>query len=168
MAATACFRSAVISACGKYRYYLCRNIAGGGGRAATFIMLNPSTADAECDDPTIRKCVGFARTWGCGLLHVVNLFGFRATQPTELRTVRNPVGSRNREFVQRAVGMTDGPVVCAWGIHGGYLAQDEIVLGWIDGLCDPVCFGVTAKGHPRHPLYVSYTAELRPLVINAV
>src|SRR5262249_44998661 len=93
MAAVACFRSAVISACGRYRYYLCRKLAGGGGRVATFIMLNPSTADAERDDSTIRKCVGFGRRWGCGQLHVVNLFGLRATQPTELRTVGNPVGA---------------------------------------------------------------------------
>ena len=75
-------RNAVISACGRYRYLLTRRV-GPGTRAVTFIMLNPSTADATRDDPTIRRCIGFARSWGIGGVDVVNLFAFRATEPRD-------------------------------------------------------------------------------------
>jgi hypothetical protein len=161
MRLTVSSRSAVISACGKYRYHLCRTIEDGGGRVAAFIMLNPSTADAEDDDPTIRKCFGFARMWGCGELQVVNLFAYRATKPTELGSVLDPVGPSNREYVRRTLEMANGPVICGWGAFGGYMRQDENVLSLIDGLCVPMCFGVTKEGHPRHPLYVPYDTELR-------
>ncbi len=155
-------RSAVLSDCGKYRYHLYRRL-GEGRRAATFIMLNPSTADHEVDDPTIRKVMGFVRRWGCDELHMVNLFAFRATRPANLRAATDPVGPGNREWLRRAVERAcDGLVVCAWGTHGSYLGQDEAVLGWIGGLCQPMCLSLTRGGHPRHPLYVPYTAELRP------
>ncbi len=154
-------RSAVVSDCGKYRYHLHRQL-GEGRRAATFIMLNPSTADHEVDDPTIRKVMGFARRWGCDELHVVNLFALRASKPTDLREATDPVGPENREWLRRAVELAcDGPVVCAWGTHGAYMGQDEAVLGSICGLCQPICLGLTRDGHPRHPLYVPYSAELR-------
>jgi hypothetical protein len=153
-------RSAVFSDCGRYRYYLSRTI-GGGGSVATFIMLNPSTADHRVDDPTIRKATGFALRWGCGELHVVNLFAFRATRPAELRKAADPVGADNRAWVRRAVGLaSDGLVVCGWGIHGKFAGQDEVVLGWIADLCRPMCLGLTRGGHPRHPLYRPYAAEL--------
>jgi hypothetical protein len=153
-------RSAVVSGCGKYRYYLHRRL-GEGRRAATFIMLNPSTADHEVDDPTIRKVMGFASRWGCDELHVVNLFAFRATRPADLRAATDPVGSENREWLRRGVELAcDGRVICAWGTHGAYLGQDEAVLGWIRGICRPTCLGLTRDGRPRHPLYVPYSAEL--------
>jgi hypothetical protein len=153
-------RSAVVSDCGKYRYHLHRKL-GEGRRAATFIMLNPSTADHEVDDPTIRKVMGFVRRWGCDELHVANLFAFRATKPAELREATNPVGPENREWQRRAVELAcDGQVVCAWGTHGAYRGQDQNVLAWIGGLCELMCLGLTRDGHPRHPLYVPYSAEL--------
>jgi hypothetical protein len=152
----------VISACGKYRYHLSRTIGDGGGRHATFIMLNPSTADAEIDDPTIRKCVGFATRWDCRDLQVVNLFAYRTTRPAELGSAPDPVGPINQEYIRRTVAMANGPIICAWGAHGGYLRQNETVLSWIGGLCVPMCLGVTKQGHPRHPLYVPYGTELRP------
>jgi hypothetical protein len=155
-------RSAVISTDGLYRYHLSRKV-GDGALAATFIMLNPSTADAEVDDPTVRKVTEFARRWGCGELHVVNLFAFRATNPAALRDAADPVGPENREWVRRAVEQaSDALIVCAWGTHGASLGQDEILLSWIAGLCRPVCLGLTRDGHPRHPLYVPYTAILLP------
>jgi hypothetical protein len=153
-------KSAVISACGKYRYHLFRKV-GDGGPVATFIMLNPSTADDQLDDPTIRKVMGFARRWGCGDLHVVNLFAFRATRPAELGKTLDPVGPENQEWVRRSVEFaSDGMVVCAWGAWGGYMRQDEAVLGWIADLCPPMCLGVTRDGHPRHPLYLPFSSEL--------
>ncbi len=150
-------RSAVISRCGKYRYHLHRGL--GCGPVVTFIMLNPSTADAEVDDPTIRRCAGFARRWGCGALHVVNLFALRTAKPTGLAKVLDPVGLENLGWIEHAVGLSDR-VVCAWGASGAYMCQDQRVLGWIDGACQPRCLGVTKDGHPRHPLYVPYSAKL--------
>jgi hypothetical protein len=161
-------RSAVISEDGRYRYHLRPIIPGGGRLVATFIMLNPSTADHEVDDPTIRKCIGFCRRWGCGELHVVNLFAVRATDPADMRKASDPVGPENIDWVRRAVNRTaypSGPadrdiVVCAWGTHGSYMDQDLTVLGWIEGVCKPMALGITRDGHPRHPLYVPYRADL--------
>jgi hypothetical protein len=159
-------RTAVISSCGKYRYHLCRRIGNGYGPVATFIMLNPSTADALVDDPTVRKCVGFSKLWGCGELQVLNLFAYRAPTPAELVSALGPVGPKNSEYIRRTVAMTNGPVICAWGAFGGHLRQDEAVLGLIDGLCVPMCLGVTKQGRPRHPLYVPYGTELRPIATS--
>lgn len=138
---------------------------------ATFIMLNPSTADATVDDPTIRKCLGFCRRWGCGSLQVVNLFGIRATSPRDMMSAADPVGPRNRRAVARALrrhrcaaDIDPGPVVCAWGAHGGFLGQDREMIArlrqheWVE----PMCLGVTRAGHPRHPLYVRLDTPLVP------
>ena len=117
--------NAVISACGRYRYLLTRQV-GPGPRTATFIMLNPSTADATNDDPTIRRCIGFARQWGCGRLAVLNLFAFRATEPADLKRAEEPVGPENRAWFERTLlGTPDGPVVCGWGVHGEHMGQDR-------------------------------------------
>jgi hypothetical protein len=161
-------RTAVISRDGKYRYHLYREVAGDGGPIATFIMLNPSTADHLTDDPTIRKCLGFCRRWGCGELHVVNLFAVRATNPADIRKAVDPVGPDNLDWIERSVAMAmnacnlalRGPVVCAWGTHGSYRDQDLTVLGRIEKICKPRTLGLTRDGHPKHPLYVPYGAEL--------
>jgi hypothetical protein len=159
--------SAVISRYGKYRYHLYRKIDGGRGPVATFIMLNPSTADHEVDDPTIRRCLAFCRRWGCADLHVANLFAFRATNPAELRRTYDPVGPENRTYVRQLVEkameqLIPGPVVCAWGEHGAFMDQDKTVLDWIADLCEPMCLGLTRNGQPRHPLYLPYSARLIP------
>jgi len=133
-------------------------------------MLNPSAADDKVDDPTIRKCLGFCRQWECGTLHVVNLFAVRATEPSDMRKADDPVGPHNTDFVRYAVKMAviqvdsfpGGPVVCAWGTHGSFKNQDKTVLGLIESLCKPQALGLTRDGHPRHPLYVPYKAELVP------
>jgi hypothetical protein len=157
-------RSVVVSNCGKYRYHLYRKL-GEGRRSATFIMLNPSTADHKFDDPTIRKVMGFVRRWGCDELHVVNLFAFHATKPADLRAATDPVGPENRAWLRRVVELArDGLVVCAWGVHGASMGQDRAVLRWIRGLCQPMCLGLTRDGHPRHPLHVPYSAE--PIAFN--
>jgi hypothetical protein len=94
--------SAVVSPCGTYRYLLTRQL-GAGTRLGTFIMLSPSTADAERDDATIRKCVGFARRLGCAGLQIVNLFALRAADPAALRLADDPVGSENAVWIGRAI-----------------------------------------------------------------
>ncbi len=168
-------RSAVISPDGNYRYHLCRKLSD-DPRVATFIMLNPSTADAQFDDPTIRKCLGFSRRWSCGELQVVNLFALRTKSPASLRRAPDPVGPENLDWLQhavnRAVNQTNparrGPVICAWGAYCHQMGQAETVFGLIQEICEPVCLGVTRDGHPRHPLYVPYSAELVALQVPRV
>lgn len=139
-------RSAVISPCGQYRYRLDRR--WGDGPTLGFIMLNPSTADAEIDDATIRRCMGFARREGCGGIQVVNLFAYRATDPAHLLTVADPIGPENDLYVRSL----KGPVVAAWGAHPmarkGFFGRHLL------------CLGKTKDGYPRHPLYVHRDAPL--------
>jgi hypothetical protein len=147
-------RSAVLSDCKTYRYALWRQF-GESERCAAFIMLNPSTADAETDDPTIRRCVDFAASWGCGRLLVLNLFAVRATSPKDMKAHTAPVGPENKSWFERLLPKHDGPVICAWGGHGGHRSQNQIVLGWLKDLkIEPVSLGMTRDGQPRHPLFL--------------
>lgn len=161
-------KSAVISNCGKYRYVLTRTWGNGIRNKAVFIMLNPSTADAEKDDPTIRRCIGMAKSMNCVGIKVVNLFAVRATSPVDMKKASDPVGEKNHEYVERALFAIDadprllkGPIICAWGVHGGYMDQDETMMGWIDWR-NPYCLGRTKAGFPRHPLYVRNDFILMP------
>jgi hypothetical protein len=130
---------------------------------ATFIMLNPSTADAEVDDPTIRKCVGFTRLLDCGTLRVVNLFAFRARRPGDLKKALDPVGPENAEYVRQAIEGAEGPVVCAWGAQGAYRDQDLTLLRWLkEAGVVPLTYAITKGSHPQHPLYLPYASELTP------
>jgi hypothetical protein len=138
---------------GVYRYLLWREWDPGVPRLA-FVMLNPSTADATSDDPTIRRCIGLARIWGYGALEVVNLFAYRATHPRELRKANHPVGSENDQYILDAARRVD-KVVLAWGNHGAWRDRDKAVLGLLSGIENLCCLAVTQAGQPHHPLYVS-------------
>lgn len=89
--------AAGLSPCGLYRFWLTRCWAP-AKPCALFIMLNPSTADHEQDDATIRKCIGFARRWGMGSIRVANLFAYRATKPDDLKRADNPIGGLSTEI----------------------------------------------------------------------
>ena len=104
---------AVISDCERYRYRLTRR--WDDGPTCTFIMLNPSTADARKDDPTIRRCIGFARREGCAALLVINCFAFRATKPADLFAAEDPIGPENDRHIMAASLDADGQVIAAWG-----------------------------------------------------
>jgi hypothetical protein len=137
---------------GNYRYSLRREWDTDAGQA-TFVMLNPSTADAECDDPTIRRCINFSKSWGYGSLEVVNLFAYRATTPYNLFQSANPVGAKNDQHLQEAVKRA-ALIVIAWGVHGSFLGRDQAVLNLISGKHSLYCLGHTKAGHPRHPLFL--------------
>jgi len=149
--------SAVISDCGQYRYQLGRR--WGDGPSCVFIMLNPSTADAEKDDPTIRRCIGFAKREGCGGLIVVNLFAFRATQPEVLLSAADPIGPENDAYIADALSKESGPIIAAWGAWGDG-RRGRIVAARFPGRLQAL--GATKDGRPRHPLYVRGDAPLRP------
>ena len=162
---------ALISDCGEYRYRLWRHWGDGCMGVAVFLMLNPSTADGHIDDPTIRKCCGFARRWGLHGIRVVNLFAWRSTDPRGLLGRVNAAGPENDEHVRAVVCRDvyhDTPadrVVCAWGspknaelrqLVGARVNQVMRLVGdrelW--------CLGRSKDGHPRHPLMLSYTTPL--------
>jgi hypothetical protein len=141
---------------GPYRYALGRTWAP--GPRVCWVMLNPSTADATHDDPTIRRCIGLSRAWGYGALVVVNLFALRATDPSDLYRAKDPTGLLNDEVILREAKAA-ARVVAAWGAHGGYLSRGAQVrdLLLLHGLSID-CLGLTNAGHPRHPLYLPSTA----------
>lgn len=163
-------KTATLSECGTYRYDLTRS--WGDGPWVTFVMLNPSTADAETDDPTIRRCMGFARSWGYDGIHVVNLFGFRAADPKALRAAADPLGPENNHYVKAAIERSD-LVVVGWGAWYGTHAIDlpaRINLSWFTERAGvPLrCLGKTKAGAPRHPLYVRADQPLEPWPSEAV
>lgn len=158
-------KDALISPCGLYRYWLTR-VWNPGARKLPIIMLNPSTADAAIDDPTIGRCMSFARREGFGGIRVVNLFSFRATSPDDMKAADDPIGpdgSAHIEDVLRVSVAAGIPVLCAWGAHGGYGNRDKAVLLSAEGWgADMVCLGTTKEGHPRHPLYVRGDQPFEP------
>ena len=156
--------SALISDCGKYRYILTRNVTPTLSAAlpatVCFIMLNPSTADADHDDPTIRRCMGFAAYWGFSRLTVVNLFAYRATDPKELNRAENPIGDDNMFHVLREAQAAE-MVVCAWGALTPSATPQAfgVLRGLTARLVTPYCLGKTRNAYPRHPLYVPKTQK---------
>jgi hypothetical protein len=147
---------AAFSPDGRYRYRLWRRWDR-SRPAIAFCMLYPSTADARRDDPTIRRCIGFARLWGYGGIEVVNIFALRATDPRALRWARDPVGPRNDAFMLRAAARS--PVVIAWGVHGALLDRGARALRLLGPRTRLLALGRTRSGAPRHPLYLRREAE---------
>jgi hypothetical protein len=149
--------SATISACGQYRHTLTRG--WGPDPRAVWIMLNPSTADASHDDPTIRRCKAFSRSWGCGALTVVNLYGWRATDPAELKTLSSAdaIGPENDATILTAAttAQAEGwPLVAAWGANADRRRVVEVLAMVTRTGAQLQCLGTTKGGQPRHPLFV--------------
>lgn len=152
-----------ISDCGLYRYWLKRRWDKADPMVC-WICLNPSTADAEQDDPTIRRVVDFSKRWGYGGIYVVNLFALRSTDPAGLQEVDDPVGPRNDVAILDCATRSQ-TVVCAWGAcelvtaRGAVTARGMSVAAVLLGK-SLHCLGLTKHGHPRHPLYVAGNTEL--------
>lgn len=156
------------SACGLYRYLLWRRWSNGPMMMG--LMLNPSTADAMDDDPTVHRCRKRAEKLGYGGLIVCNIFALRSTDPAQLysRGVE-PVGEENNDAILFGASAADR-ILCAWGNHGGHLGRAEAVLGLLEAEGHAgklVSLGVTkVGGHPRHPLYVAYADDMIPFEIR--
>ena len=153
---------AVLSPCGTYRYSLRR---WWGATLDTFVVigLNPSTADARDDDPTIRRCVDFASAAGCGGLVMLNAYAFRATDPRDLMLHNYPVGPDNDSFIAATVAHIHvAAVVCAWSDAVPRAREDEVIAILRDFDHVPLVFGLTKGGAPRHPLYLPRSARPRP------
>ena len=167
---------AVISDCGQYRYSLNRSGWMGGTGNVLFVMLNPSTADASEDDPTIRRCIRFARDWGFASLSVGNLYAYRATKPDDLGLLGQlAVGERARgnhygpiyrnvnDNWLRSMALQANQIVVAWGANEGPVPAraaraTEILTTHFGPFLKAL--GLTKAGHPRHPLYVRADADL--------
>lgn len=143
----------------RYRYYLERR--WDPAPVCCFVMLNPSTADELQDDPTVRRCLGFARAWGHGALAVVNLFALVSTNPLVLQHEPDPIGPENDRWILRAVTQSSR-VVLAWGANGALLGRGAQVRELLRDHPDVYTLGTTASGQPRHPLYIPATAQLVP------
>lgn len=156
-------KSADISGCGTYRYRLGRR--WGPGTSVLWIMLNPSTADALGDDPTIRRCIGFTKAWGHDAIEVVNLYALRATDPQSLLRHRDPFGPRNWHTLQGAIGARHALIMAAWGAKAArHPAATHIHVPMMAGRIGAHlhCLATTKDGHPRHPLYVKGDTEPIP------
>lgn len=155
---------ALLSPDGRYRYWLTRK--WGEGLRICWVMLNPSTADANIDDPTIRRCIGFSKAWGYGSLIVVNLWAARATDPKALLTMGDPVGPDNAEAIDLAINGS-AQVILAWGSFADRMAAKGRRQPHPDASARqapvPVhCLGRTKSGQPKHPLYVRGDQPLVP------
>jgi hypothetical protein len=126
---------------------------------ATFVMLNPSTADHLKNDPTITRCINLARFWGFGGINVVNLFAYRTSSPAHLREIANPVGKENDRHIE-SNAFNAAKVILGWGNHGSWLARNEEVLELLSDF-DLWCIGSNKSGHPKHPLYSATNAVLQ-------
>ena len=117
-----------------------------------FIGLNPSTADENVDDPTIRRIIGFASGFGYGGVYMTNLFAYRATKPDDMIACDRPIGEDNDDWLKHYAEMCP-TIFCAWGAHGGHISRDRQVVDILptDKLW---CLGKTKHGQPRHPLYL--------------
>lgn len=154
--------SAVMSADQKYRYLLTREVQLGNG-ALCFVMLNPSTADETLDDPTIRRCIGYAKTMGYARLHVVNLFAFRSTDPKALTILSRAqaIGPETDQYIFSACQQSR-LVICAWGNHGTLFDRAKEVTKLIGSVSTPFSLKINAKsGQPAHPLYLK--GDLQPV-----
>jgi hypothetical protein len=158
-------RTATFDETGQYRYQLTRCWQAHGPKVA-FIMLNPSRADAQQDDPTLSACIQFAQRWEYASLSVVNLFGYCTAQPAVLKTVADPVGPENDGYLLSAVKEAER-VVLAWGNGGELAGRDRTILALLHPYQTKLSYlQLNRSGQPRHPLYINRSSPLRPFVCS--
>lgn len=156
-------KSAYITFCGTYRYALGRvwwsELLDEKACLINFIGLNPSTADANLDDPTIRRCIGFTKAWGYNGFAMTNLFAFRATQPEDMKKAADPIGPENDRWL-RLISKNSALNVACWGTDGTFMNRADEVKKIVSNLH---CIRHTKDGHPEHPLYLP--KNLTPILL---
>lgn len=151
-------KGAILSRDRNYRYVLWRQWDA-DKPTCVFIGLNPSTADENDDDPTLRRCINFAKAWGFGKCIMLNLFAFRTTNPEDLKKQDKPVGYKNNHHIKTQCAKA--ALVVAWGNRGTLLKRNKQVLKLLKGI--PLkCFRVSAEEQPVHPLYQANNSRLKP------
>lgn len=149
-----------ISPCHQYRYTLWRQWAWDAPAFLIVVGLNPSTADASQDDPTIRRCIGFAQRMGYAGLWMLNLYAYRATLPAACFAAHDPCGPENQKALRGAM-MLPGRMVAAWGARAR-VPEVQRLLDMAHGIRDLYCWGRTRTGAPKHPLYLPASTQLMP------
>ena len=154
-------KAAVFSSDRIHRYTLSR-IWDPDKRPVLFICLNPSTADETKDDPTVRRCIGYARDWGYGGMVMCNIFAFRATDPKKMKAAEDPIGRHNDWWLLREAEQA-GIAVAAWGTHGEHLARGTAVRRLLKNYMLH-SLKMTKGGEPGHPLYLP--KDLEPQIMQ--
>ena len=150
--------TAKLSDCRKYRYALWRTWDN-SKPYVMFVGLNPSTADEVSDDPTLTRCMNFAKLWGFGGVCMANLFAFRATEPSDMKLAEDPIGKENDQFLRNLAGNA-GLVVAAWGNDGSFLNRSAQVKEMLPNLH---CLKMNKSGEPAHPLYQKASTFPKPI-----
>ena len=152
-------RDAILSEDRKYRYILSRTWDE-TKPTVLFIGLNPSTADENEDDSTIRRCINFARSWGYGGILMANLFAYRATNPRKLYSEQDPIGSDNDFYIKEYADKSEMIIAC-WGNHGRFNNRSQRVYNLIGSLN---CLDTNKNGEPKHPLYIRSDTRPKPYI----
>lgn len=148
-----------LSICRTYRYTLTR-IWDSNKSTVLFILYNPSRADATEDDPTLRRCIRFAQSWGYGGLCIINLYSLRTPNPNVLRAHPHPKGPEHDQFFRETLEM-HSDIVCAWGLQGGPISKH-----FSPGTHRIFHLGVNKDGSPKHPLYLPSRTHLHEWQTN--
>lgn len=152
---------AALSECRHYRFALWR-IWDEARPYVLFVGLNPSTADEKYDDPTIKRCINYAKDWGYGGIYVANLFAYRATNPKEIYLKNDPIGANNDDWLKK-LSHEAGITVAAWGNHGLFLGRSKVVSKQLKNL---YALKINKSGEPAHPLYLPATSK--PIPFNSI
>lgn len=147
-------KNAILSADRIYRYVLSREWDE-RKPYVMFIGLNPSTADENADDPTINKCINFAKNWGYGGIYMLNLFAFRTTYPDVLFTAEEPIGNENDQYLEEYAMKVD-KIICAWGNNGDFKNRSQTVKNSLEKL---YYLKMNKTDEPAHPLYLAVSSE---------
>lgn len=148
---------ALFSPCRQYRHVLWRR----WNKEKSYVLiigLNPSTANENEDDPTIRRCKKFASDWGYGAIYMVNLFDYCATKPKDMLNFNNPCSDENNTYI-KALAENAGLILCAWGTNGNHKDRDSEVKKLLN-IYELNCLGLNSNGTPKHPLYIKADKEL--------
>ena len=157
--------SAIFDESRQYRYHLTRSRIATRHRSQKkliFIMLNPSSADAEHDDPTLKACTQFAQGWGYSQLHIVNLFAYRTAQPAALTQISDPIGPENDHYLIHTATVADR-IILAWGNWGLWLNRAQTVINLLGPYRHKLYYLKRNKTQqPCHPLYIRRTTQPQP------